>query len=66
VGVRASDGEMSRRSGDAAEADNHSDISPFKWHQPFIGWRRYAQPQIATCRCEWEQCSGVLEFATFR
>src|SRR3954447_18178785 len=25
----ASDGEMSRRSGSAAEADNHSDISPF-------------------------------------
>jgi hypothetical protein len=27
--VRASYGEMSRRSGFAAEADNHSDIAPF-------------------------------------
>ena len=26
-------GEMSRRSGEAAKADNHSDISPYIWNQ---------------------------------
>jgi hypothetical protein len=29
----ASYGEMSRRSGVAAEDDNHSDICPFEWNQ---------------------------------
>jgi hypothetical protein len=33
----ASYGEMSRRSGEAATADNHSDISPFKWNQQVTG-----------------------------
>jgi hypothetical protein len=36
-------GEMSRRSGEAAKADNHSDISPFKWNQQFTGRRRALQ-----------------------
>jgi hypothetical protein len=31
-GFSASYGTMSRRSGFAAKADNHSDISPFEWN----------------------------------
>jgi hypothetical protein len=41
-------GAMSRRSGFAAKADNHSDISPFKWSEQFTGGRRPAQPQTVT------------------
>src|SRR3954470_17107325 len=33
--ILASDGVMSCRSSDAAEQNNHSDISPFKWNQQF-------------------------------